>query len=488
MSEVKVNKISPRTNCGTVTLGDSGDTFTIPAGATITNSGTAAGFGSVGEVSWNTTVKTTNFTATSGSGFFVNTAGGAVTVTLPSSPSAGNVVAVSDYNSSAASNNITIGRNGSNINGSAADLVISKANSAIQLVYVDATTGWQGVTTANTNDIAATKLTATGGTVSTSGDYKIHTFTGPGTFTVTQESETAPENTVDYLVVAGGGGGGAGCGAGGGGGAGGFRFFASPSTNPQSGNPGSPLNGPAGITVSGQAYPITVGAGGAAGDGCAPGPGGMGGCGSVSTFSTITSTGGGKGAGGNAGNPQPGGNGGSGGGATRNRGSAGSGNTPPTTPSQGSNAGTGTNPLAGNGGGGAMAVGSNSNPPSPQPNNEGGPGGAGAGITGFGSSNGQCSSCVQYFSGGGGGGTFNNATCTPTPGDNARGGIGGGGPGALAPTHPTSPNKQVGIAGTANTGGGGGGGGEAPVVGTTPNDGPGGQGGSGIVVIRYKYQ
>ena len=41
MSEVKVNKISPRTACGTTTLGDSGDTFTIPAGVSITNSGTA---------------------------------------------------------------------------------------------------------------------------------------------------------------------------------------------------------------------------------------------------------------------------------------------------------------------------------------------------------------------------------------------------------------------------------------------------------------
>ena len=41
MSEVKVNKISPRTACGTVTLGDSGDTFTIPSGATINNQGTA---------------------------------------------------------------------------------------------------------------------------------------------------------------------------------------------------------------------------------------------------------------------------------------------------------------------------------------------------------------------------------------------------------------------------------------------------------------
>ena len=45
MSEVKVNKISPRTNCGTVTLGDSGDSFVIPAGATITNNGTQTGFG-----------------------------------------------------------------------------------------------------------------------------------------------------------------------------------------------------------------------------------------------------------------------------------------------------------------------------------------------------------------------------------------------------------------------------------------------------------
>ena len=44
MSEVKVNKISPRTACGTVTLGDSGDTFTIPSGATITNAGTANRF------------------------------------------------------------------------------------------------------------------------------------------------------------------------------------------------------------------------------------------------------------------------------------------------------------------------------------------------------------------------------------------------------------------------------------------------------------
>ena len=93
MSEVKVNKISPRTNCGTVQLGDSGDTITIPAGATITNNGTQTGFGREGSVDWQTTKKTTDFTAVNGEGYFVDTAAsGAVTMTLPSSPSAGNIL------------------------------------------------------------------------------------------------------------------------------------------------------------------------------------------------------------------------------------------------------------------------------------------------------------------------------------------------------------------------------------------------------------
>ena len=39
MSEVKVNKITPTANCGTVTLGDSGDTITIPSGVTLTSAG-----------------------------------------------------------------------------------------------------------------------------------------------------------------------------------------------------------------------------------------------------------------------------------------------------------------------------------------------------------------------------------------------------------------------------------------------------------------
>ena len=98
MSEIKVNKITPRVACGTTQLGDSGDTFTIPSGATITNSGTASGFGATGAVSWDTSsIKTTGFTATSGIGYFCDTTAGAFSVTLPLSPSAGDVVGVSDY-------------------------------------------------------------------------------------------------------------------------------------------------------------------------------------------------------------------------------------------------------------------------------------------------------------------------------------------------------------------------------------------------------
>ena len=63
-------------------------------------------------------------------------------------------------------------------------------------------------------------IVATGGTESTSGDYKIHKFTGDGTFCVSAAGTAGGSNTVDYMVVAGGGAGGVGCGgaAGGGGG------------------------------------------------------------------------------------------------------------------------------------------------------------------------------------------------------------------------------------------------------------------------------
>ena len=113
MSEVKVNKISPRTNCGTVQLGDSGDTITIPAGATITNNGTQTGFGRTGTVDWQTgSIKTATFTAANGEGYFADTSSSAFTMNLPAG-SAGNIVSVVDYTNTFQTNALTIAPNGS---------------------------------------------------------------------------------------------------------------------------------------------------------------------------------------------------------------------------------------------------------------------------------------------------------------------------------------------------------------------------------------
>ena len=226
MSEVKVNKITPTTDCGTVTLGDSGDTVAIPAGVTltsggalqnsgtITNTGTITGVAITGtidnQVNWQTTVKTTGFTATAGEGYFCDTTSAAFTVTLPASPSAGDLVGIKDYANTADTNNITIGRNGSNIEGVANDFVIEVEGGSITLIYVDATKGWLSTAAAKASDITeqATFVTATGGTITTCGNFKIHTFTGPGTFCVSCAGNSIGSNSVDYSVIAGGSGGG----------------------------------------------------------------------------------------------------------------------------------------------------------------------------------------------------------------------------------------------------------------------------------------
>jgi len=454
MSKIEVNAIEPQ--CGTnLTVGASGDTITFPSGTTVVNNGSQTGFGRTGTVDWDTTPKTGDFTAANGVGYFVNTAGGAVTVTLPGSPNAGDVVSVSDYNGNAQTNVITIARNSSNINGSASDLVVSKSNSAIQLIYVDSTTGWQSVITANISDISNPFISATGGTITTCGDCKIHTFTGPGTFAVVAGG-CAANNVVSHLVVAGGGSGGTNLGGGGGGG--GFREVKTP-LNPYT---SSPLDGyPTAsnrVTVTTTSFPITVGAGGVG----AP-YGSVAGDGSNSIFSTITSTGGGGGGGSNP-NVSVGSPGGSGGGGSYEGGGApgGTGNTPPVSPPQGTNGGTGLEgpPIwSAAGGGGATDTGTNA-PPS-----GGGPGGDGATTSISGSP-------TTYAGGGGGSGSSNNGS----PG--GTGGPGGGGGGGAGPESP------MGSVGAVNTGGGGGG--SANV--TPPAQTSGNNGGSGIVIIRYKFQ
>ena len=451
MSEIKVNKISPRTACGTVQLGDSGDTITVPAGATITNNGTQTGFGRTGTVDWVTTVQTSTITAANGSGYFVNTTGGAITMNLPAG-SAGSIVAFKDYASTFDTNALTVSPNGSEkIGGVAADAMFTTEAQSVTLVYIDSTKGWMDVHDSTTAATGNDKIVATGGTITTSGNDKIHTFTGPGTFTVSQVSPCAANNLVSFMVVAGGASGGGSYG--GGGGAGGFRELVSP-TAPYT---ASPLNGyptPGNrITVTATGYPITVGGGGAAVPGSPPHVRGNNGV--NSTFSSITSAGGGAGG---AGPGEGGSDGGSGGGAGRDETTNfGNGNTPPVSPAQGTNGGepAGSSWNGGGGGGGATAVGGNGG--------GGSPGSETAGNGGVGATTCISATPTGYAGGGGGSNSRNN----PPTGTATQGGGAG-----------YNPARSAG-AGTVNTGGGGGG-----SHGCTAS----GAGGSGIVIIRYKFQ
>ena len=438
MSEIKVNKISPRTACGTVTLGDSGDTIAIGAGVT------TSGMGRTGTVDWVTdSIKTATFTAVNGKGYFCNTSGGAFTVNLPAGV-VGNIVSVVDYTNTFQTNALTVSPNGSEkIGGVAANATLSTEGQSVTFVYVDSTEGWKNVQDSTSNTIGATYITATGGTITTCGNDKIHKFTGPGTFTVCSVGNVAANNQVSYIVVGAGASGGAGNNnnnGSGGGGAGGFREDKSPATPYTA----SPLDGAGNITVTATGYPITVGGGGTASSPQNPGS-----AGSTSTFSTISSAGGGAGAYNNSGVA-----GASGGGGADTGNPGGAGTTPPVSPPQGNAGGNGIGSApsyGGGGGGGATAAGTNGAAPT-------------AGVGGVGATTNIIGSPVAY-SGGGGGGAYMCGTA-------AAGGTGGGGAGA---------NKNAsGTAGTVNTGGGGGG--------ANNPSGTSGAGGSGIVIIRYKYQ
>ena len=436
----------------------------ISCGTTMLDQGV---FENIGAVTWDTTVKTSGFTGVSGNGYFVNTTSGAISVNLPAG-TAGAVVAIKDYANTFDTNNLTLVQNGSDkIGGSTVNATLSTEGLAVTLVYVDATQGWL-ITDDGLQSVASTNpfMVATGGTETTCGNCKIHTFTGPGTFTVCKVAQSAANNQVSYMIVAGGGAGGSR--KGGGGGAGGFREDQSPVTPYTA----SPLEGAGAVTVTAQGYPIVVGGGGT-GSTCAsqavvPGN-------DSSALGKTAAKGGGGGTPGatapnNPCNRSPGAGdwGGSGGGVSDQRTNTayrGKGNKPPVSPAQGADGGMGVDfpPAGGGGGGGATAVGANATTPGtgPSPANKGGNGGAGATTS-------IIASPTAYAGGGGGG-------INPGGSGAGTGGSGGGGAGAVGP-------NGVGTAGTANTGGGGGGGG---------SDGcsnGGGNGGSGIVVIRYKYQ
>jgi hypothetical protein len=427
----------------------------------LTVNGTSVSLGgsvSAGSLDWQTVIVadgSTSTTGVAGRGYFINTTSAAHTFTLPISATRGDTIAIVDYAQTFATNKLTIARNGHNIQGVANNSQIGTNRASVTLVYVDATKGWVYQDESNVADLQeAIFITATGGTITTSGNFKIHSFTGDGCLVVSSLGNPAAGpsgSNIDYLVVAGGGGGGGRMGGGGGGG--GYRTtFPSPGCNAGS------------FPITATTYPITVGGGGAGGPG-GSGSGAQGTTGNNSVFSTITSAGGGGG--GAAGCAfQQGKNGGSGGGASETNSvenkPGGTGNTPPVSPPQGNNGG-GSGPTfspsyRSAGGGGAAAVGAVSSGPV-------------SGSGGAGSANSITGSSVSYSGGGGGGGG-------PDPGTAGSGGAGGGGAGRSGPASPGNGNP-----GTINTGGGGGGGNTTCVPSIV-----GGSGGTGIVIIRYKFQ
>ncbi len=262
-------------------------------------------------VTWNTTVQTSGFTAESGKGYLCNTTSAGFTVTLPASPSAGDLISFIDYAGTFGSNVLTLGRNSLKIKGDTNDLSLVGNRNAVTIIYADVTQGW--ITQEDGNVTTGTALNQT--------------------------------YNVQYLVVAGGGGGGAG-----GGGAGGYRTIATKAY----------------AVVPGVTYPITVGAGGTGGTA----PPYEGTQGSQSIFSGITSAGGGKGGYPTGKGGSGGGIWGSGPDPTQSPAGLGAeGNYPPVSPPQGNDGGrggSGNNGGSGGGAGSAGGVGStNTGPPSP---------------------------------------------------------------------------------------------------------------------------
>jgi hypothetical protein len=359
-----LNKVSPRSGTG-LQLGDSGDTITIPSGATLANAGTATGFASI---SWQSSIVTAaTHTASAGQGLWLDTSSNGITLTLPASPSVGDQVIFTDYARNWGTNAVTLNLNSEKFQGNTTPVPVYDTNGeSVDIVYSGSTKGW---------------IPNSDGAVSL---------------------ETPQTVTADFLVIAGGGG--AGSDRGGGAGAGGYRNSYNSETSGGGGSSETALT-----LTPGQTYTVTVGGGGtgqtggpsytpqatAGVDSSISGPG----------ITTITSTGGGYGGMKQPGGPRAGGVGGSGGGGHRdsgvNAGGAG-------TSNQGfaGEASDGSQ-VAGGGGGAAEAGGTD-----------------GGGYGGDGLSSSITGSAVAR---GGGGGGHNDVGSAPAnaPGGDGGGGNGG---------------------------------------------------------------
>ena len=133
MSQIEVDKVIPQSGTN-LQIGEAGDTINLTTATVNLPTG-------VGGTAWQA-IKTANFTAVAGEGYFINTTGGVITATLPASATIGNEISIIDYAGTADTNNITVARNGHNIQGAASDLVVSTERAGFTLVYVDSTQGW----------------------------------------------------------------------------------------------------------------------------------------------------------------------------------------------------------------------------------------------------------------------------------------------------------------------------------------------------------
>ena len=370
MSKIEVDAIEPQSGTA-LTIGASGDTITIPSGATLTNAGTATGFAAI---AWQSVVTAATLTAVAGRGYPINTSSNACTVTLPAAASVGDQIIFTDYARNWGTNALTINPNSLKYQGNTSPNPVYDTNGeSLHIVYMDATKGW------------------------------VPLYDGAVAL------ETPQTFSLEMLVVAGGGG--SGEDQGGGGGGGGYR------TSTQT------------VTANSTVLTVTVGDGGATktagSDSSISGSG----------LTTITSTGGGRGGGTGQATGGDGGSGGGGSGngelSNPNPVAGGSGNTPSTSPSQGEDGGDGNGSpgnRTGGGGGGAGAAGSNGN----TAGTAGGNGGdgtsnsiTGSGVYYAGGGGGAKQNAGSFGTGGQGGGGAGTQTTGTAGGTNLGGGAGG---------------------------------------------------------------
>ena len=214
---------------GSIIVGNaSGDPSALTVKGTadqvFTSDGTDAAWADLNAgTSWQAT-QAASFTAVAGNGYPCNTTAGQITVTMPSSATLGDTIELVDYAGTFDTNSLLISWNGLKYRGATTQKQIGTEDAAVTLAYLDATRGWVEIGNVGT-DLVVSLFTATGGTESTYGGYKIHTFTSSANFV------TGAYASSDIEVMATAGAGGGASQHSGGGGAGGYRVHNRNSSN-----------------------------------------------------------------------------------------------------------------------------------------------------------------------------------------------------------------------------------------------------------------